>query len=218
MAYNSLKAYFRRDEAGTETAVSVRRRTVGDHRHGVLVVRAEDEPLVYEKNEDVGRALVDLLYDLGPQRLETDRPAFLLTFARRGTRHRRRRTRGSRNVPRFVTSEHGRSSSTIGMALTTAARKTISKREALREVPCSTAAEIGRSGDRDFADRPTKGNTEYEYFRPIYVQESCLGCHAPPLGGSGIAAAGLGSRSRMAAPPSPICRAGRPVTSWQSPK
>ena len=48
------------------------------------------------------------------------------------------------------------------------------------------------SDSADFADRPTKGNTEYEYFRPIYAQESCLGCHASPPGGSGIAAGGPG--------------------------
>jgi two-component system sensor histidine kinase BarA len=145
--------------------------------------------LVYEKNEDVGRALVDLFKTT----VHADRPAFLATSSEEeGTRRAEENPWIKKMYQDFVTSKHKPKFIYYWKSPEDSGPEDEFETALCDEYRTAPPQKPDDPERRDFADRATKGNTEYEYFQPVYVQESCLGCHAPPPGGSGIAAAGLG--------------------------
>ena len=78
------QTHLRRDQAGTETAVSVRRRAVGDHRDGVLVVwHASTADLVYEQNRNTAQLVLQehmVATHLGADKIQFDSPRLPSSF------------------------------------------------------------------------------------------------------------------------------------------
>jgi signal transduction histidine kinase len=157
------------------------------------------DSLVFEKNEDVGRALVDQFMitvhavETQSNKVDIDRPASLPPSPEEDRPHRAEENPWIKKMYQdFVTSKHQ------PKFIYYWKKADDSGPEDEFETTCCNAfrdAPPQKSDDPQnarFKERFTKGNSQYEYYRPIYMEESCVECHASPLGGSGIAAGGPG--------------------------
>ncbi len=202
MAYNSLKRIF------GETKLELKLLFL--FGIGLLVIIAtaflwygqRTASLVYEKNQDAGHLLVDTfmftmhMREMELKKAENNGPVLkgIPPLAEEERAQREKETlwiKGMFND--FVTSEHKpklirpRKSPDEGGPEDEFERKLCEK----YQTPPSRCSEDPETVE--FSERFTKGNTEYEYFKPIYAQQSCVTtCHAPPLGGSGIDTMGSG--------------------------
>ncbi len=155
--------------------------------------------LVADKNEDVGRALVDQFkisvhaIETEPNKVDSDRPAPAQPSPDDDRAHRAEENAWVKKMYRdFVTSEYRPKFIYYWKAPNDSGPQDDFEREVCEKYRRAPPQKSENPKSVEFTDRSTKGNKEYQYFQPIYVQESCLGCHASPPGGSGIAAAGPG--------------------------
>jgi signal transduction histidine kinase len=206
MAYNALKRVF------GETKLELKLLTLFAVGLLVIIVTAfwwygrSTAELVYSKNQEAGRVLIDQymlahhFWQMEAKKID-DRMAMLDSTPEEERERREKETVWLKGLLKdFVTSSQETKFIYYWQNAENSGPTDDYEKNLCDEYQKSPVRPTDDPDNVEFKERFTEGKSKYEYFRPIYVQESCMRCHATMP--SGIDAAGSGvSFARLPAKP-----------------